>query len=215
MEQQSISVAKAGIVCKLNARCSVLAAMNPKSKYDLESSLAINTALSSPLLSRFDLILVMLDSPNEKWDNRVSSFIIDGQNMDDEDHPVWPFDELQAYIAYVKTSIHPVSTPDSERVLTKYYQIQRQRDSANASRTTIRLLESLIRLSQAHARLMFRDKVLVQDAVIAVVLMETTMLSASILGFANDALRTTFPEDSQNFYQDLETLVLQRLDISN
>ncbi|KAJ2117771.1 DNA helicase mcm9 [Coemansia sp. RSA 2337] len=214
MEQQSISVAKAGIVCKLNARCSVLAAMNPKSKYDLESSLAINTALSSPLLSRFDLILVMLDSPNEKWDNRVSSFIIDGQNMDDEDHPVWPFDELQAYIAYVKTSIHPVSTPDSERVLTKYYQIQRQRDSANASRTTIRLLESLIRLSQAHARLMFRDKVLVQDAVIAVVLMETTMLSASILGFANDALRTTFPEDSQNFYQDLETLVLQRLDIS-
>ncbi|KAJ2871960.1 DNA helicase mcm9 [Coemansia aciculifera] len=211
MEQQSISVAKAGIVCKLNARCSVLAAMNPKSKYDLDSSLAINTALSSPLLSRFDLILVMLDTPNEMWDDRVSSFILEGQSI--EDRPVWPFDELQAYIAYVKASIRPVSTPASERVLTRYYQIQRQRDSANASRTTIRLLESLIRLSQAHARLMLRDKVLVQDAVMAVVLMETTMLSASILGTTNDALRTTFPEDSQKFYQELETLVLQRLDL--
>ncbi|KAJ2795344.1 DNA helicase mcm9 [Coemansia guatemalensis] len=230
MEQQSISVAKAGIVCKLNARCTVLAAMNPKGKYDVQSSLAINTALSTPLLSRFDLVLVLLDSHDEQWDSRVASFLLadpsaGGPDKDKEtDHAtaaadsevsdIWPFDKVQAYIAYVKSTFQPQSTPASEQVLTRYYQLQRQRDTLNAARTTIRLLESLIRLAQAHARLMFRDKVMLQDAIIAVVLMETTMLSASILG-STDALHTTFPEDSDLFYAELQDLVLQRLDLAH
>ncbi|KAJ2581487.1 DNA helicase mcm9 [Coemansia sp. RSA 1836] len=222
MEQQSISVAKAGIVCRLNARCSVVAAMNPRGAYDRDAPLTVNTALSSPLLSRFDLILVLLDSPSETWDDRVASFLLAGNCGDkaeadetNDEAECWSFDRLQAYIACVKSELHPASTPASELVLTRYYQIQRQRDSANAARTTIRLLESLIRLSQAHARLMFRDKVLTEDAVIAVVLMETTMLSASILGASTDALHTTFPKDSQAFYAELEKLVLSRLDLSH
>ncbi|KAJ2528074.1 DNA helicase mcm9, partial [Coemansia sp. RSA 1935] len=184
MEQQSISVAKAGIVCKLNARCSVLAAMNPKGKYDVHSSLAVNTALSTPLLSRFDLVLVLLDTHDEQWDAHVSSFLLgsrDGEEAgqgSDGEQDVWEFDQLQAYLAFVKTAFQPETTPASEQVLTRYYQLQRQRDTLNAARTTIRLLESLIRLAQAHARLMFRNKVLLADAVIAVVLMESTMLSA-------------------------------------
>ncbi|KAJ2354772.1 DNA helicase mcm9 [Coemansia erecta] len=228
MEQQSISVAKAGIVCKLNARCTVLAAMNPKGKYDVHSSLAINTALSTPLLSRFDLVLVLLDTHDEEWDARVSSFLLgsrDGSaDMQSRDgsadmqsggaQDVWAFDRLQAYLAFVKTTFEPETTPASEQVLTRYYQMQRQRDTLNAARTTIRLLESLIRLAQAHARLMFRDKVLLADAVVAVVLMESTMLSASILG-AIDTLHTTFPEDSDLFYAELEDLVLRRLDLGH
>ncbi|KAJ2744568.1 DNA helicase mcm9 [Coemansia sp. BCRC 34301] len=215
MEQQSISVAKAGIVCRLNARCSVVAAMNPRGKYDHHSSLAINTALSSPLLSRFDLILVLLDSPSDAWDDRVASFLLEGDQREGDLGDAWSFDQLQAYIACVKSSLDPVSTPASELVLTRYYQIQRQRDSGNAARTTIRLLESLIRLSQAHARLMFRDKVQTEDAVVAVVLMETTMLSASVLGSTTDALHTTFPKDSQAFYRELEKLVLNRLGLEH
>ncbi|KAJ1759837.1 DNA helicase mcm9, partial [Coemansia sp. RSA 1591] len=220
MEQQSISVAKAGIVCKLNARCSVLAAMNPKGKYDVHSSLAVNTALSTPLLSRFDLVLVLLDTHDEQWDAHVSSFLLgsrDGEEAglgSDGEQDVWEFDRLQAYLAFVKTAFQPETTPASEQVLTRYYQLQRQRDTLNAARTTIRLLESLIRLAQAHARLMFRNKVLLADAVIAVVLMESTMLSASILG-AIDTLHTTFPEDSDLFYAELESLVLRRLDMAH
>ncbi|KAJ1962793.1 DNA helicase mcm9 [Dipsacomyces acuminosporus] len=250
MEQQSISVAKAGIVCKLNSRCSVLAAMNPKGKYDPEQSLAINTALSTPLLSRFDLVLILLDSHNEEWDDRVSSFLLTDESSRanisqirssssssqhmfgsmamrgngssstqshssvGEDLDIWSFETLQAYIAYIKSAFQPQSTPASEQILTKYYQLQRLRDTMNAARTTIRLLESLIRLSQAHARLMFRDKVLVQDAVMAVVLMESTMLSASILG-STDALHTTFPEDPESFYHDLEEKVLAQLDLEH
>ncbi|KAJ1944897.1 DNA helicase mcm9 [Linderina macrospora] len=139
-----------------------------------------------------------MDEPSQSASNQ--------QNAAD----LWSFEKLQAYIAFVKGSFQPKSTPESEQVLTKYYQAQRQRDQLNAARTTIRLLESLIRLSQAHARLMFRSKVQVQDAVIAVVLMETTMLSASILG-TTDALHTKFPENPEEFYWELEDNVLNHL----
>ncbi|KAJ2384724.1 DNA helicase mcm9 [Coemansia sp. RSA 2603] len=210
MEQQSISVAKAGIVCKLNARCSVLAAMNPRGRYDQAASLSVNTALSSPLLSRFDLIMVLLDTRNDQWDMRVAEYLLEGADLAAAADEWWSFERLQAYVALVKARFQPRASSASERVLTRYYQIQRQRDPASSARTTIRLLESLIRLAQAHARLMFRDTVLLCDAVTAVVLMESTMLSASLLG-SIDTLHTPFADDPDQEYKETEALVLLRL----
>mgnify|MGYP003889678995 CR=1 FL=1 len=103
---------------------------------------------------------------------------------------------MQAYIYYVKTAFRPALTPFSEKILINYYQLQRQADQRNAARTTIRLLESLVRLAQAHARLMFRDVVLPQDAVMAVVLCESSMHSSSMLGVPS-ALHTQFPTVSR------------------
>ncbi|GFO31120.1 DNA helicase mcm9-like [Plakobranchus ocellatus] len=215
MEQQTISVAKAGLVCKLNTRTTILAATNPKGHYDPNESLCVNIALASPLLSRFDLVLVLLDSQNEQWDRIVSSYILEGKhpsNNAGEDSSLWSMDRMQAYLTLVK-SLTPKLGPKSSKILQAYYRAQRGADDRNAARTTMRLLQSMIRLSQAHARLMFREEVTVQDAVVAVTLMESSMQGAALLGGVN-TLHTAFPADADEEYLLQAELVLSRLGLT-
>ena len=84
----------------------------------------------------------------------------------------WTTELLQQYVLWVKETFHPEITPEAERVLTGYYQLQRNAVARSSARTTVRMLESLVRIAQAHAKLMARDVVLEQDAVIAVSLAE-------------------------------------------
>lgn len=77
MEQQTLSVAKAGIVCKLNCRATVIAVMNPRDCiYDNQASLSANTGLGTPLLSRFDLIFKLVDSSDAERDGNVTRYLL-------------------------------------------------------------------------------------------------------------------------------------------
>lgn len=88
MEQQTLSIAKAGLVCKLNARASVIAVTNPKVSLDDDGSsftdLTVNTAINAPMLSRFDLILLLMDKCGEEWDKAVSTFVLEGSILEDQ-----------------------------------------------------------------------------------------------------------------------------------
>ncbi|XP_076332089.1 uncharacterized protein LOC143237104 isoform X2 [Tachypleus tridentatus] len=211
MEQQTISVAKAGLVTKLSTKCSILAATNPKGNYDTNQSLSVNVALASPLLSRFDLVLVLLDTKNEEWDRLVASYLLSGVDPFEEHNEActWSLEKIRAYFCIIK-SLMPQMSNESNRILTRYYQCQRNTDLRNAARTTIRLLESLVRLAQAHARLMFRTEVSVQDAVVAVSLVESSMQGSALIQGVN-ALHTNFPNNPDSEYKVQAELILQRL----
>ncbi|XP_072218939.1 DNA helicase MCM9 [Leuresthes tenuis] len=211
MEQQSISVAKAGMVCKLNTRTTILAATNPKGQYDSNEPLSVNVALASPLLSRFDLVLVLLDTRNPEWDRIISSFILEDRGLPAESSGLWSMEKMKAYFSVIK-QFQPHVTEQANCILSRYYQLQRQSDGRNAARTTIRMLESLSRLAEAHARLMYRETVTIEDAVIAVSVMECSMQGGALLGNVN-ALLTSFPADPVQQYQTQCQKVLEGLNL--
>ncbi|KAJ3251035.1 hypothetical protein HK103_002921 [Boothiomyces macroporosus] len=186
MEQQSISVAKAGLVCKLNTRCSIIAATNPKGKYDTRQNIEINTAIASPTISSFLLA-------NEITEIKTTN------------SPHFSIQKLSSYIDYVRQK-QPQLTKNATTVLKNYYQIQRQKDFRNQARTTIRLLESLIRLSQAHAKLLCQDKVLVRDAVVAISVIEASMQTTALNGLRS--CFETFPDDPDLEHSRMENDVL-------
>merc|ERR1740124_2015496 len=164
MEQQTISITKAGIQATLNARASVLAAANPiYGRDDRTRTLKANVALSAPILSRFDLFFVVLDECDQLADYQVAKHILDVHRCEDgAAEPPFTKEEMQRYIRFART-INPKITEESRRVLIDRYQKLRQGDTMGRSRTayriTVRQLESMIRLSEALARLHCENEV--------------------------------------------------------
>ncbi|CAN1141768.1 Probable DNA helicase MCM9 [Linum perenne] len=216
MEQQTISVAKAGLVTTLSTRTVVFGATNPKGQYDPHQSLSVNTALSGPLLSRFDIVLVLLDTKNPEWDAVVSSHILAEEKSNTTNHQegsasIWTVAMLRRYIQFVKGYFRPVLTKEAEKVISNYFQLQRRSATDNAARTTIRMLESLIRLAQAHARLMFRNEVTHLDAIMAILCMESSMTTSAIVDSVGNALHSNFAENPDEEYIKQEKLIMEKL----
>ncbi|XP_026476137.1 probable DNA helicase MCM9 [Ctenocephalides felis] len=219
MEQQTISVAKAGMVCKLSTRCSVIAAANPRKRYNQIDSISANIVIAPPLLSRFDLIFILKDLHDAKWDSLVADHILFGEKSDFEtsviDSEKWTVKMFKSYFEFIK-NINPVMTEEAELILSAYYQYKRMSQYRDASRTTVRLLDSLIRLSQAHARLMFKKHVEAVDAVTTIILMEYSMQSDNSSGHISmvdlqDPIKAKKIED----YERLHRQILGKLDLED
>ncbi|KAK3908270.1 DNA replication licensing factor Mcm6 [Frankliniella fusca] len=164
MEQQTISIAKAGVRATLNARTSILAAANPiNGRYDRSKSLAQNVMLSAPIMSRFDLFFILVDECNEVLDYAIASKILAlHSGIDDSVERVYSQEEVLRYIAFAR-QFKPVINEGASALLVDYYGQLRQRDGTGNGkstwRITVRQLESMIRLSEAMAKMECSDEV--------------------------------------------------------
>ena len=158
MEQQTISIAKAGIQATLNARTSILAAANPVGgRYNRKTTLRANINMSAPIMSRFDLFFVVLDECNEQVDRHLAEHIVGiHQNRDAAVTPEFSTEQIQRYIRFART-FRPEFTEEAKEVLVQRYKDLRADDAQggigkNSYRITVRQLESMIRLSEAIAK---------------------------------------------------------------
>ncbi|GLV43696.1 Minichromosome maintenance 2 [Carabus blaptoides fortunei] len=186
MEQQSISISKAGIVTSLQARCSVIAAANPiGGRYDASMTFAENVTLSDPILSRFDILCVVKDEVDPIQDQHLAKFVV-GSHIKHhpnrkEDMDPWTVEEtdisisqdlLKKYIVYARENIHPkLQNMDQDKVANIYSQLRQESLATGSLPITVRHIESIIRMSEAHARIHLRGHVEEDDMNMAVRMM--------------------------------------------
>lgn len=164
MEQQTISITKAGVKATLNARTSILAAANPiGGRYDRTKSLRQNIQLSAPIMSRFDLFFILVDECNEVTDYAIARRIVDLHSRNEESvERIYELQEIQRYIMFAR-QFKPKINKEASEYLVEQYRSLRSRDcsgsSASSWRITVRQLEAMIRLSEAMARMSCSDEV--------------------------------------------------------
>ncbi len=183
MEQHTVSVAKGGIVARLNARTALLAAANPAlGRYEPYRTVAENIALPVTILSRFDLIFVLRDVPEKETDTRMTEHILDLHKKGSTpiDTPI-PTNLLRKYISYTK-NIEPKLTEDALKRLRDFYLEMRAASETEGTpiAITARQLESLVRIAEARARVAYRKEVLAEDAEAAIRIMGLSLKEVGI-----------------------------------
>jgi len=204
MEQQTISVAKAGVMATLKSRCSLLAAANPKlGRFDKYEPIAPQINLTPALMSRFDLIFVLTDDPDSKRDSAIAQHILksnyagelatqapwnsDISQGDIEDamvviKPIVDPEMLRKYVAYARKNIFPTLSEEAKEYFLRYYVGLRSQgqDTNKPVPVTARQLEALIRLGEASARLRLSSKVTIDDAKRVVKILEACLRKVGV-----------------------------------
>lgn len=190
MEQQTISIAKAGIMATLQSRCSLLGAANPKyGRFDRYENIAKQINMPPALMSRFDLIFILTDVPSRERDTQISQHILKSHyagelhmqqqyllhsSITDEEieqvmNVITPEIEpelMRKYIAYAKRNIYPVLSEEAKQALIDFYlglRIQGE-DPNSPVPVTARQLEALVRLAEASARIRLSNEITLEDA---------------------------------------------------
>jgi replicative DNA helicase Mcm len=165
MEQQTISISKVGVSITLEAQCSILAAANPKyGRYDAELPIGENVDIPPALLSRFDLMFLVRDTVDSSRDVAKAKHILKVFRGGEIDKPLLDKRELTAFLNHVR-DLKPKLNQDMEMKIISFYERIRRASSSEVDTLPIgtRQLEAIVRLSQAHAKLYFRDTVVTED----------------------------------------------------
>ncbi|KZP01395.1 MCM-domain-containing protein [Calocera viscosa TUFC12733] len=183
MEQQSISISKAGIVTTLQARCAIVAAANPiRGRYNPTIPFQQNVELTEPIISRFDVLCVVKDTVDPVKDELLAKFVVDSHTRshptfraaaeeDDMDvlPKIIPQDMLRKYIMYAKERVKPkLQDMDQEKLARLYADLRRESVATGSMPITVRHLESTIRMSEASAKMQLREYVRPDDIDLAI-----------------------------------------------
>lgn len=217
MEQQSISISKAGIVTSLQARCSVIAAANPiGGRYDSSKTFSQNVELTDPILSRFDVLCVVKDVVDPVRDEMLATFVVDshfksqpkGSNIEEtpaglsqdessnlnhsSDPEVLSQDTLRKYVTYAKLNVFPkLHDVDLEKLTHVYADLRRESSHGQGVPIAVRHIESMIRMSEAHARMHLRNYVAEEDVDMAIRVLLDSFISTQKYG-VQKALQKSF-----------------------
>uniref|UniRef100_A0A0A0LCK0 DNA replication licensing factor MCM2 n=1 Tax=Cucumis sativus TaxID=3659 RepID=A0A0A0LCK0_CUCSA len=235
MEQQSISISKAGIVTSLQARCSVISAANPiGGRYDSSKTFSQNVELTDPIISRFDILCVVKDVVDSVADEMLATFVVDshfksqpkGANLDDKsinesqedsqdsarplDPEVLPQDLLRKYITYSKLNVFPrLHDADLDKLTHVYAELRRESSHGQGVPIAVRHIESMIRMSEAHARMHLRQHVTQEDVDMAIRVLLDSFISTQKFG-VQKALQKSFRK-YMTFKKDYNELLLYLL----
>ncbi|WVQ78482.1 hypothetical protein IAT38_000568 [Cryptococcus sp. DSM 104549] len=172
MEQQTISIAKAGITTILNSRTSVLAAANPVfGRYDDMKSPGENIDFQTTILSRFDMIFIVKDEHNEQRDRTIAKHVMNiHMNRQTENEAVGEIDieKMKRYVSYCKSRCAPTLSPEASEMLSSHFvglrkevaQVERDNDERSSIPITVRQLEAIIRISESLAKITLTPRVL-------------------------------------------------------
>lgn len=181
MEQQTVSISKAGIVTSLNSRCGVIAAANPiRGRYNSALTFNQNVNLSDPIITRFDILCVVKDVVEITNDERMAEFILDSHDrnvkrihdaalVDEESGVVGDGSQmsqemLRKYIIYARMHANPaVKEIDLEKISQLYSELRKESFGTGGIPITVRHIESIVRMSEAFAKMRLANLVSTQD----------------------------------------------------
>lgn len=230
MEQQSISISKAGIVANLQARCSVIAAANPvKGTYDNQMSFKDNVNLTDPILSRFDVLCVLKDVVRIDRDAELAEFIIGSHRVNHPDREINAATEehinlakrynnddsltqelLKKYILFAKKNYQPQLTTGVIKKLEQFYVKIRQSSALMSGLDIVpRHLESLVRFSQASAKIHLRQQVEASDCDIAISMLLESFIQSQKPSIGKNLEKLFSLELKKN--RNIESLILHEL----
>ena len=222
MEQQTISIAKAGITTILNSRTSVIAAANPTyGRYDDLKMASEQIEFQSTILSRFDCIFIVRDLRNPQVDEKIAEHVVNmhmsGEAMEVEGEI--SLEDLKKYIIYAKSKISPRLSEESSKILENMYVNDRQAVNTqlkasknNGIPITVRQLEAIIRISESFAKMQLSTIVTKEHVQKAHELFKVSTLSAAGIG---QGIGVDIPHELGQLVAKIEDAILKRVAINN